>query len=132
MNREHPRRAHRSLDGRPRLADAIRQWTGDSRGRWDGGTLVVETTHFNGKAAYQGSADDLHVVERFTRTGADALHYAYTVTGADTYVRPWTAALTMKRLDTDLYEFACHEGNYGLVGILASARAEEREAAAAR
>ena len=120
------------LDGRPRIAGAIRQWMGDSRGRWDGDTLVVETTHFNGKAAYQGSADDLHVVERFTRTGADALDYAYTVAGADTYVRPWTASLTMKRLEADMYEFACHEGNYGLVGILAGARAEEREAASAR
>ena len=120
------------LDGRPRIADAVRQWMGDPRGRWDGDTLVVETTRFNGKAAYQGSSDDLQVVERFTRTGADTLEYVYTIAGADTYARPWTAALTMKRLDEDLYEFACHEGNYGLEGILAGARAEERASAAAR
>ena len=120
------------LDGRPRIADAVRQWMGDPRGRWDGDTLVVETTRFNGKAAYQGSSDDLQVVERFTRTGADTLEYVYTIAGADTYARPWTAALTMKRLDGDLYEFACHEGNYGLEGILAGARAEERASAAAR
>ncbi len=116
------------LDGRPRIADAIRQWMGDSRGRWDGDTLVVETTNFNGKSGYQGSADDLHVVERFTRTGPETLEYVYTVAGTDTYARPWTASLTMKRLDADLYEFACHEGNYGLEGILAGARADERTA----
>ncbi len=120
------------LDGRPRIADAVRQWMGDPRGRWDGDTLVVETTRFNGKAAYQGSSDDLQVVERFTLTGADTLEYVYTIAGADTYAKPWTAALTMKRLDGDLYEFACHEGNYGLEGILAGARAEERASAAAR
>ena len=120
------------LDGRPKIADTIRQWRGDSRGRWDGDTLVVETTHFNGKAAYHGSADDLHVVERFTRTGADTLDYVYTVAGPDTYARPWTASLTMSRLEADLYEFACHEGNYGLEGILAGARADERAAAASR
>ena len=105
---------------------------GDSRGRWDGDTLVVETTHFNGKAAYQGSADDLHVVERFTRSDTESLEYVYTVAAADTYERPWTASLTMRRHDADLYEVACHEGNYGLEGILTGARADEHAAAASQ
>ena len=80
------------LDGRPQIADAIRQWMGDSRGRWEGDTLVVETTNFNGKAAYQGAADGMQLVERFTRTAADTIRYAYTVSDPETYARPWTAS----------------------------------------
>ncbi len=114
------------MDGRPPIAGAIRQWMGDSRGRWEGDTLVVETTNFNGKAAYQGSADGLHLVERITRTGAGALEYEYTVSDPATYARPWTASITMTPIEGDLYEFACHEGNYGMEGILAGARADER------
>ena len=115
------------MDGRPPVADAIRQWMGDSRGQWEGDTLVVETTNYSGKAQYQGSADGLHLVERFTRTGADTLEYEYTVSDPDTYARPWTASITMTPIEGDLYEFACHEGNYGMEGILAGARADERE-----
>ncbi len=113
------------MDGRSPIAGAIRQWMGDSRGRWEDDTLVVETTNFNGKAAYQGSADGLHLVERFTRTGAGALGYEYTVSDPATYDRPWTASITMTPIEGDLYEFACHEGNYGMEGILAGARADE-------
>ena len=120
------------MDGRPLIAGAIRQWMGDSRGRWEDDTLVVETTNFNGKAAYQGSADGLHLVERFTRTGAGALGYEYTVSDPATYDRPWTASITMTPIEGDLYEFACHEGNYGMEGILAGARADEREMAQSR
>ena len=120
------------MDGRPPIAGAIRQWMGDSRGRWEDDTLVVETTNFNGKAAYQGSADGLHLVERFTRTGAGALGYEYTVSDPATYDRPWTASITMTPIEGDLYEFACHEGNYGMEGILAGARADEREMAQSR
>ncbi len=120
------------MDGRPPIAGAIRQWMGDSRGRWEGDTLVVETTNFNGKAAYQGSADGLHLVERITRTGAGALEYEYTVSDPATYARPWTASITMTPIDGDLYEFACHEGNYGMEGILAGARADERATAGPR
>ena len=120
------------MDGRPPIAGAIRQWMGDSRGRWEGDTLVVETTNFNGKAAYQGSADGLHLVERFTRTGAGALEYEYTVSDPTTYARPWTASITMTPIEGDLYEFACHEGNYGMEGILAGARADERAMAESR
>ena len=117
------------LDGRPQIADAIRQWMGDSRGRWEGDTLVVETTNFNGKAAYQGAADGMQLVERFTRTAADTIRYAYTVSDPETYARPWTASIDLQPMHGDLYEFACHEGNYGMEGILTGARADEREAA---
>ena len=119
-------------DGRPPIAGRIRQWMGDSRGRWEDGTLVVETTNFNGKAAYQGSADGLHLVERLTRTGTGALAYEYTVSDPATYARPWTASITMTPVEGDLYEFACHEGNYGMEGILAGARADERAMAGSR
>ena len=118
------------LDGRPPIADPIRQWMGDSRGRWEGETLVVETTNFNGKAAYQGSDAGMHLVEHFTRTAADTIRYAYTVADPETYARPWTASIDLQPMNGDLYEFACHEGNYGMEGILAGARADERKAAA--
>ncbi len=120
------------MDGRPPVADAVRQWMGDSRGRWEGDTLVVETTNFSGKAYYQGSTHGMHLIERFTRTGADALEYEYTVSDPASYTRPWTASITMTTIEGDLYEFACHEGNYGMEGILAGARADERELAVAR
>lgn len=116
------------MDGRDPIAGGIRQWMGSSRGHWEGDTLVVETTHFNGKASYQGSSDGLRLVERFTRTGPDALLYEYTVEDAATYARPWTASLTLTPLDGDMYEFACHEGNYGMTNLLAGARADERAA----
>ena len=118
------------MDGRDHVDGGIRQWLGDSRGRWEGDTLVVETTNFNGKAAYQGTADGMHLVERFTRTAPDAIHYEYTVSDPETYTRPWTASIDLQPMDGDLYEFACHEGNYGMEGILAGARADERKAAA--
>lgn len=120
------------MDGRPPVAGAIRQWMGDSRGRWEGDTLVVETTNFSGKAYYQGSTHGMHLIERFTRTGPDALEYEYTVSDPASYTRPWTASITMTTIEGDLYEFACHEGNYGMEGILAGARADEREMAASR
>ena len=93
--------------------------------------MVVETTHFNGKASYQGSSEGLHLVERFTRVDADTLEYEYTVEDPVTYARPWTASIAMKPVDGDLYEFACHEGNYGMVGILGGARADDKAAEAA-
>jgi hypothetical protein len=118
------------MDGRPTIAPAIKQWMGDSRGHWDGDTLVVETGNFNGKAGYQGSAERLSLVERFTRTDATTLHYEYRVTDASSYASSWTAAIDMKPVEGDLYEFACHEGNYGMTGILAGARADEAAATA--
>ena len=116
------------MDGRPPIAGRITQWMGDSRGHWAGDTLVVETTNFNGKAGYQGSAERLHLVERFTRVDVDTLEYAYTVEDPSSYARPWTASIAMKPVDGELYEFACHEGNYGMFGILAGARADDKAA----
>ena len=84
--------------------------------------------YFNGKASYQGSSDELVLVERFTRIGAETITYEYTITDPTIYVRPWTAALDLKPLEGDMYEFACHEGNYGMEGILAGARADEKAA----
>ena len=88
--------------------------------------------HFNGKAGYQGSAERLHLVERFTQTDAATLRYEYTVSDASSYAAPWTAAIDMKPVEGDLYEFACHEGNYGMTGILAGARADETAATVPR
>ena len=113
-------------DERQPISDNIRQWMGNSRGHWNGDTLVVETSHFNGKASYQGSSDQLVLVERFTRIDAETIAYEYTVTDPTTYARSWTAALDLKPLEGDMYEFACHEGNYGMEGILTGARADER------
>ena len=114
------------LDGRPQLPSEIRQWNGDSRGRWEGDTLVVETRNFNGKASFQGSSTGLILIERFTRRDADTLTYEYTLKDPEIYERAWTAALDLKPLDGDMYEFACHEGNYGMTNLLAGARVEER------
>ena len=106
------------LDTRPPLPDGVRQWNGDSRGRWDGDTLVIETTHFTGKTNFRGSADNLHLVERLTRIDADTIDYRFTVTDPTTWTRPWTARIPLNRNDGPLYEYACHEGNDGLAGIL--------------
>ena len=127
------------LDGRPHLPDRIRQWLGDSRGRWEGDTLVVETGNFVNEVAYgsnirtaYGAGDALHLTERFRRAGADALHYEYTVDDPLTFTRPFTAALPMRRLDGQMFEYACHEGNYGLYNQLSGARAADRTTAGAR
>ena len=127
------------LDEFPHVDDAIRQWHGDARGRWEGDTLVVETTNFSPKsdspaALYQrtrGSAEQLRLVERFTRVGPDTLQHEFTVEDPGTYTAAWTAMIPLARKDESLFEYACHEGNIGMEGILAGHRAEEREAAAA-
>ena len=106
------------LGTRPPLPDGIRQWNGDSRGRWDGDALVIETTHFTGKTNFRGSSDNLHLVERLTRVDADTIDYEFTVTDPTTWTRPWTARIPLNRNDGPLYEYACHEGNDGLAGIL--------------
>ena len=113
------------LDGRPHLPDAIRQWNGDSRGRWDGDTLVVETGNFSEDSYYRGAAEGLHLVERFTLTGPDTLVYEMMFTDPTTWAAPWTAALPLKRRAQPIYEFACHEGNYSIVGMLRTARLDE-------
>lgn len=114
------------LDGRPHLPDAIQQWKGNSRGRWEGQTLVVETVNFNGKAGFRESGPQLRLVERFTRKDADTLLYEYTVTDPTTWVRPWTVQLPMAKFNDRIYEYACHEGNYGLTGALLGARFVEK------
>lgn len=116
-----------SLDGRPPLSGAIRQWSGSSRGRWDGNTLVVDTTNFSSKSNFLGSADNLHLVERFTRVGADTIDYEVTADDPKTWTRPWTALIRLKRLEAKIYEFACHEGNQdAMLSVLAGARADEK------
>ena len=114
------------LDRRPRLGVNIQQWLGDSRGWWEGRTLVVETTNFNDERRFQGSTKDLRLVERFTRTDADIISYRLTVTDPKTYVQPWTLENTLWKSDEPIFEAACHEGNYGLASILAGGRATEK------
>jgi hypothetical protein len=114
------------LDGRPHLPRSIRLWLGDSRGRWEGDTLVVETTNFTDRTTVRGSDEHLKLIERLTRVDADTLRYEYTVDNPTAFTRPWTAAITMTRSTEQVYEFACHEGNYGLLNILKAARYGER------
>ena len=120
------------LDGGPHLPQNIRTWNGDSRGRWEGKTLVVDTTNFSSKSNFMGSAENLHLVERFTRTSPDTIDYQITIDDPTTWTKPWTAVVRLKQTQEEIYEFACHEGNYQLmVGILSAARADEKAAAEA-
>jgi hypothetical protein len=119
------------LDGRPHLPSAVRHWLGDSRGRWEGNTLVVDTTNFTGKTAFRGSGENLHLVERFTRTDAETIRYEFTVDDPATFTKPWSAELPMHPGQGPIYEYACNEGNYALVDILNGARADEQRAAEA-
>ena len=112
------------LDGGPR--PDIESWTGESRGHWEGDTLVVETTHFSDRHSYRGSTRDRHLVERFTRVDADTLLYEFTITDPATWTAPWTARIPMKWNPLPLFEYACHEGNYAMPNILGGARQEER------
>ena len=123
------------LDGREHLPASVRQWMGDSRGYWDGDTLVIESTNFTAKTASfnpsiaqaAGDGTHLHLTERFSLAADDTLHYEYTVNDPTTFTRPFTALLPMQRGDL-VFEYACHEGNYGLYNMLAGARAQEAEA----
>jgi hypothetical protein len=117
------------LDRRPPLGDGIRQWLGDSRGWWEGQTLVVETRNFNDKRLFRGATKELRLLERFTRVDADTVRYQLTVTDPATFTRPWTIENGLWRTDDRLFEAACHEGNYGLANILSGARAQEAAAA---
>ena len=119
------------LDGRPHVDDDVRFWMGDSRGRWEGDTLVVETTNFSDQIVFNsfnccpGAGANLRLEERFTRVDADTIDYRYTVEDSATYAGPWTAAIPMTRLDGPIYEYACHEGNYGMENLLRGARVQE-------
>ena len=122
------------LDGRGPLDPSLRQWLGASRGRWEGDTLVVETTNFNDKITGRGGttfggSEHLTVVERITRVGADAIDYEITVSDPTVWTEPFTVSTPMTAMDEGVWEYACHEGNYALPNILSGARAEEREAA---
>jgi hypothetical protein len=114
------------MDGRPHLPPHVKLWLGDSRGHWEGKTLVVDTTNFTEKTGFRGSSDQLHLTERFTRVDADRLHYEYTVDDAATFTKPWTVVLPMTKSDERMYEYACQEGNYALPDILRGARYEEK------
>ena len=116
------------LDGRPHLPPGVPQRLGSSRGRWDGDTLVIETTNFHGATAFtenHSATPGMSVTERFTRVGQDTLRYEFTIDDPETWTRPWTAVVRMTRSDTPIYEYACHEGNYGMTNILSGARAQE-------
>ena len=114
------------LDGRPH--GEIRQWSGDSRGRWEGETLVVETRNFLRETSLGGSSTDTHLVERFRRVDPDTLMYEFTVEDPNNFTRPWTAMMPLRRTDGTLFEYACHEGNIGMAGIMAGARRKDTQA----
>jgi hypothetical protein len=116
------------LDGRAH--GALPRWIGDSRGRWEGDTLVVETVNFKRETSLPGSSARTTLVERFTRVGPDTISYEFTVSDPTTLTRPWTAVMPLIQIDELLYEYACHEGNYGMAGILSGARFLEKEKAA--
>ena len=118
------------LDGRPPLGSDIRQWSGDARGHWEGDTLVIETANFNAERGWRNSTPGVTLVERLTRVDVDTLEYEYTVTDPNTWTRPWTASIPLRRTDVPMFEYACHEGNLAMDGILAGQRAEEKAAAA--
>ena len=113
------------LDGRPHLGADLPQWHGDSRGYYDGDTLVVETVNFSPKSAFRGSTTSLRLVERFTRVGPETVNYEITVADPATWTTSWTALVPMTKTDQAVYEYACHEGNLGLRNILHNARYEE-------
>lgn len=128
------------LNGQPRVSDGVRQWLGDSRGRWDGDTLVVETTNFTPKSEQRtamgpyfltlSTGEHLRLVERFTRIDETTMDYRFTVDDPTVYTKPWTASTPMRKTNDLLFEYACHEGNHGLRNVLAGARAQEMNKAA--
>ncbi len=117
------------IDGRSHIPQNIRQWRGDPIGHWEGNTLVVDTTNFTDQTHFRGSSENLHVVERFTRTGKDTVLYQFTVEDPHTWAKPWSAELVMAPALGSIYEFACNEGNYGLRNNLSGARTIEKQAA---
>jgi hypothetical protein len=117
------------MNGRPGDGQTIRRWMGDSRGHWEGSTLVIETTNFTGERNFRGSGENLRLVERFTRIDGDTIDYQFTATDPTTWTKPWTAGFPLTRSADPLYEYACHEGNYlSMSGTLSGARAQEKAA----
>ena len=121
-----------AIDGRAHLPGSVPQWLGDSRGRWEGDTLVVDTRGFSPKSNFLNSSSAFHLVERFTRVAEGILQYDATMNDPATWTRPWTARILFKRTNEPLLEYACHEGNVGLAGILSGARKQEAEQASGR
>jgi hypothetical protein len=120
------------LDGSPHVASNVRQWNGDARGRWEGDTLVVDTTNFSPKSEFRAARENLHLTERFTRVDADTLKYDVTIDDPSTWTKPWGATLMLKKSSEPMFEYACHEGNEGLAGALSGYRAQEKAEAAAK
>ena len=115
------------IDSRPHVGKNVRLMLGDPRGRWEGDTLVVDTTNFSRLSNLRGASENLHLVERFSRVAADTLQYEFTATDPTTWTRPWTARILLKASRDRLFEYACHEGNLGLPGILSGHRAQEKK-----
>ncbi|HTW66364.1 MAG TPA: hypothetical protein VME17_17195 [Bryobacteraceae bacterium] len=115
------------LDGRPHVSKNIHEWMGDSRGHWDGNTLVVDTTNFGSEYSFRGSDANMHLTERFTRASEDVIQYEFTVDDPTAFTKPWTARIPLRKTRGPVYEYACHEGNYALTDILAGARAAEKK-----
>jgi hypothetical protein len=120
------------LDGRPHLQRDVHLWMGDPRGHWEGDTLVVESTNFTSKTHFRGSDENLHLVERFSRTGPDTILYQFTVDDPTAFSKSWTGELPIQKSAGPLYEFACHEGNRAMEHMLSAARAAEKSAAESR
>ena len=118
-----------ATEGGAHVPEHVRLWKGSSVGRWDGDTLVVETKNFTAETAFRGSGENMVLVERFTRVDDDTVLYAFEVHDPRTYVEPWGGEIPMERLDDHVYEYACHEGNYGFEGVLRGARYGESQAA---
>jgi hypothetical protein len=116
------------LDGRPHLPQNIRQWLGDSRGHWDGNTLVVDTTNFTDNTHFRGADRNLHLIERFTRVDPNTILYEFTVDDPTAFTKPWKAQAPLTKTPGPIYEYACHEGNYSMLNVLKGARAQEKTA----
>jgi hypothetical protein len=116
------------LDGSPHPPKDVREWLGDSRGHWEGNTLVVDTANFNGKTHFHGADQNLHLTERFTRVSPDRIDYSFTIDDPTAFASLWSGEVPLMRAEGPLFEYACHEGNYGMEGLLRGARAEEKSA----
>jgi hypothetical protein len=115
------------LDGQPQLPASVRQWLGSSRGRFEGDTLIVETSNFRPETSFRGASENMHLTERFTRVADDILLYEFTVDDPEAFTRPWTVQIPARKADGLMYEYACHEGNRSMTGILAGERAAEEK-----
>jgi hypothetical protein len=117
------------LDGRPHVHSSVRGYMGDSRGHWEGNTLVIDTTNFIGKDDFYGADENLHLTERLTRTSADTILYRFTVEDSTAFTMPWSGEIPLERSQEEIFDYECHEGNYAMIDILAGARTQEKKAA---